>query len=590
MPKIIPAFFDDGNLSPGEKRLFKSFSNDKLMNNWIIFHSLKISKHAHQRTGELDFLFIIPNVGMLCLEVKSHHTISFDEDYWYYGKKEEKGKSPFDQVEGNMQSIRAYIKNRNPQLRGLLLHTAVFFTDWTLKEKSIEWDNVPTLNKKDYLECYDTSFAKKILDILQKGHKESQKIYDWYSIDKCKPSREQTSDLTHIIKPKFYPPLECFDYNHLVENENQIKRYTNEQCDALDRLKRNKKILITGYAGTGKTYLALKAIKDSTAQKKKTLFLCFNRNLSAWLEKVIDLDASKGLIKREYLEQATFHKFLGSHIPEVEGNKKVKIRELITEFIDAYANNRTTKITKYDYVVIDEVQDFLNFKGVFGVLNLFIKDGFSDGNWLFLGDVQKQVLYGDINALDEQKIKIIEDLSDSDITFYELTKNCRNQKRLAETIEWISNLKPPYTSYLIDDLGEDHFSLKTYEDKKDQNRQVMRLLDTLKRRHNKENIILLSPIKNSCGKALSKKYQKKYYEYGEELKYQSQGIAYSTIHSFKGLERAIVILTDFDTVNSDRDRALIYVGLSRAKLKAYFFCQTKAKSHFQQALRNYQGI
>ena len=84
MAKIIPQFFDRKvNLSPGERKLFNSFSNDRLMKNWIIFHSLKLSKHDKQRAGEIDFLFIVPNTGMLCLEVKSHKTISFDENHWY---------------------------------------------------------------------------------------------------------------------------------------------------------------------------------------------------------------------------------------------------------------------------------------------------------------------------------------------------------------------------------------------------------------------------------------------------------------------------------------------------------------------------
>jgi len=591
MAKIIPQFFDRKvNLSPGERKLFNSFSNDRLMKNWIIFHSLKLSKHDKQRAGEIDFLFIVPNTGMLCLEVKSHKTISFDENHWYYGKNKEKDKSPFFQVEHNMQSIRKYIKKRDSELAKILLHTAVFFTDWTMEKKSPEWDDIPVLNKEDYIECYSSSFAKKFIGILNKEHSKSQGIYDWYNKLECTPTGDQAKYLQNTLKPRYFPEIVHVD--HVQVNKDEIKRWTENQCEILESLEDNERNLIIGYAGTGKTYIGLKAIQDSTNQKKKTLFLCFNNNLSKWLEKTIDVYSDKQVLNKQYITQSTFNKLLSDFIPQIEQSKKVKIEELIDEFLKAYSNDEI-KLEKYDYIVIDEVQDIMNYKDVFSVLDLFIKGGFKNGNWLFLGDIQKQVLYGnkasahETSALDKEKITRIKKLTTSSYSTYKLKKNCRNQRRLAESFEAISNLDPGYSSYLIDDKSNENLIMKVYKNKQDQKHQINELIKELKRKYKKKNIILLSPIKKSCAYSLSRKYPREFYFYGKRPERDKQGIAYTSIHAFKGLERAVVILTDFDKVKTTYDQALLYVGLSRATMKVYLFCTSDVQKYIQKQVVEY---
>ena len=56
-----------------------------------------------------------------------------------------------------------------------------------------------------------------------------------------------------------------------------------------------------------------------------------------------------------------------------------------------------------------------------------------------------------------------------------------------------------------------------------------------------------------------------------ELSNSNDHLRFCTIHSFKGLESEVVILTDVEEVNGDSSRLLNYTGISRAKVRLYLF-------------------
>ena len=62
-------------------------------------------------------------------------------------------------------------------------------------------------------------------------------------------------------------------------------------------------------------------------------------------------------------------------------------------------------------------------------------------------------------------------------------------------------------------------------------------------------------------------------------------IAFSTIHAFKGLESSIVIVTDITHMDDDRNRALLYVGMSRARYSLSVLISNLAREEYQAAIR-----
>jgi hypothetical protein len=62
-------------------------------------------------------------------------------------------------------------------------------------------------------------------------------------------------------------------------------------------------------------------------------------------------------------------------------------------------------------------------------------------------------------------------------------------------------------------------------------------------------------------------------------------VAFSTIHAFKGLESAAVIVTDIEQVDTDEARSLLYVGMSRARSLLILMIRETARHFLEQRIR-----
>jgi superfamily I DNA/RNA helicase len=59
-------------------------------------------------------------------------------------------------------------------------------------------------------------------------------------------------------------------------------------------------------------------------------------------------------------------------------------------------------------------------------------------------------------------------------------------------------------------------------------------------------------------------------------------ITFSTIHSFKGLENSVIVLTDVEDLTSIAARSLLYVGMSRARQRLYMLLPEKLRSAYNK--------
>lgn len=61
-------------------------------------------------------------------------------------------------------------------------------------------------------------------------------------------------------------------------------------------------------------------------------------------------------------------------------------------------------------------------------------------------------------------------------------------------------------------------------------------------------------------------------------------LASSTIHAFKGLERPVVIIMDAEAHSADESDAILYVGMSRARLRLFILVPQAARTAIEQRL------
>ena len=143
MARMMPAYCPD-NAPPGERALYDALATDPSTDGWIVLHSLAIAEHVRQVEGEADFVVIVPTRGVLVIEVKSHRSVDIlDDGSWRLGTNAPTARTPFQQAQEAMYSVRQYLQNRGvAELRSIPVTYAVWFTHLrarTMIPDSPEW-------------------------------------------------------------------------------------------------------------------------------------------------------------------------------------------------------------------------------------------------------------------------------------------------------------------------------------------------------------------------------------------------------------------------------------------------------------------
>lgn len=139
MARMIPPVVGAHVVSDGERKIFEALKADAVAADWVVLHSLDVAKHRDQVSGEIDFVVIVPRLGVVCLEVKASRTLEVRDGRWRYGQRrawDERG--PFKQATGAMHSLRHQIARAEPRLRGIVFCSAVAFTHTSFNVTSPE--------------------------------------------------------------------------------------------------------------------------------------------------------------------------------------------------------------------------------------------------------------------------------------------------------------------------------------------------------------------------------------------------------------------------------------------------------------------
>jgi hypothetical protein len=155
-----------------------------------------------------------------------------------------------------------------------------------------------------------------------------------------------TRDVDEVVNA-LRPSIE-FELDRRIEFEHAqsgIKELTQQQLTVLAAIRRQKRLLVHGTAGTGKTVLAVESAKFQAQSGKRTLLLCFNRPLGENLQKL--------LAGTPNLTVGSFHSF---------AKQQVDMSSLSYDDFDdiPYLLGEAASLNKtaFDAVVVDEAQDF----------------------------------------------------------------------------------------------------------------------------------------------------------------------------------------------------------------------------------------
>jgi hypothetical protein len=540
MAKMYPNKILAGTQSNAERKVYFALQ-DNLPDTFTVFHSVPLLVRDPKANAllpkEIDFLVCHPSYGLLVIEVKGGG-IGCDDIRGMWTSTSSDGtvheiKNPYGQAKSALFALRDELKacginrvNRFP------ISHAVWFPDVELGNVSLghsaNYPNITFDNKTL------TTPTDSVLHVLQN-------CQIWTAPKS--PGHEGLQSLVNYLSPKWQISTRLG--TTLREEEDALFEATRSQYKVLSMLGRKNRALICGPAGSGKTLLALEKACAFAKAGNDVLLLCFNQRLAEWLRtqcvqrKGISIYHYHGLCSH-FCQLAALPLPTPDPLSDSKTFFSATLPEALLDAISAIDR-------RFDAVIVDEGQDFESLWWI--SIQELLKDSTHGPLYIFYDDNQR--IYST-----HLEFPIKEDP-------FLLCENCRNTQQIyAEVMKFYRG--NPDTNC----LGPDGRTPQTIwvsgndEEKLIVSDLIGRLVKQEKVPNN--SIMILTP--KAQGKS---KWREGDQLAGHLLTWKpagnDQAIGCATIHSFKGLESSVVILTEMVESDGNLLRQLEYVGYSRAK-------------------------
>lgn len=547
MARMMPAYCPD-TAPPGEKSLYAALASSRNTDDWIVLHSLGIADHVRQVEGEADFVVIVPDRGVLVIEVKSHQSIDrLADGRWKLGNNAPATRGPFQQASEAMHSIRTFLARKNVDLRSVPMLSAVWFTGVRARTKlpsSPEWHGWQVLDSEDLRTGADSA----VLRALAAGTAHLDEKIRNFSYRGAGPDVAVTQRIASVLRPRFEAAIVSGDARRARDAE--LVTFIEEQYLALDSMADNNAVLFAGPAGSGKTLLAVEAAQREAAMGRSGRLICFNRLLGKRL--ISELGRVEGLsigtLHQELLRLANVR-------PPSNAGPSFWERELPDLAIEALLAG---DIPQCDFLVVDEIQDIAT-EPFLDVLDLMVVGGLAGGRLLFFGDFEHQAIFETDDGRDLLRRR------SPQLVSRKLTENCRNLPRIGYQVNLLSKLNPGYQRFRRQDDGVDPSSIP-YAAGQDQSEILVQAIRQLRDDgFDLNEIVVLSPLRSgSTAETSTNPWLRQVLRSADGEPARPGQLQYATIHAFKGLEAPAVVVTDLDRSAVPRLESLLYVGMTRA--------------------------
>lgn len=542
--RLIPPVIGSDHGSSGERRIFASLQASKFPDSWFCLHSLTLTRHPHKRQAEVDFVLVGPD-GIFCLEIKGGR-FSVKNGRWRYqdGFADE---TPFQQVNSAMHAMIGMLASDRFQLdfepKHILHGFGVIFTDQVFAQRSIEWDLETVLDAEAYhaAESRIDAYLRRLIAHWQKQTRGTGL------------SHARTLNVLKCLRPEFeqYKPLRSgMDFV-----ESTLVRLTEQQYEKLDSIDRNRRIICSGGAGTGKTFLAKINAEHHAARGQKVLFLCFNPVLASYLRSQIKTDGILVSSIHEYLvsQLPAGHDFSG--IPSSHDLQSRKyLEELPSAFVEVSASYGGKP--EHDVIIIDEAQDCLSMPYL-EALDFMVKGGLEKGIWRLFLDVENQ---RNVQGVFEQEALSMLELMDP--VWCELSENCRNTQPIVTRTKLMTGLDfcsaPPVEGEQVD--------FRYVEEPRTMGDEVLKAVrDLLKLGLLPGEITVL--VEGNIAAAVLQSDSVELHPLLRESAsvFPFHGVTISSVADFKGLENRAIILADLMESEDDVLRYRWYVAMTRGR-------------------------
>ena len=539
MPRMIPEIVSSDTESNAEKKVF-TLLQKVFDDSWTIFHSFSmqgVNTEGKHIDAEADFVLFNKFFGILILEIKGG-IVSFEGN----GKCFQNGieiRDPEYQARANKYNLKRILNARlhgDPQIR--YAH-AVYFSDTFVNNLKL-----PPAYEQIAFTGKDTPYIDKCIKTLMQKRK-------------CSRKQELSDGLANAIITALAPKVSLGNtiFDRIEKNRNTYNVLTEIQTQLLKFISRYKHALIEGFAGSGKTVLAIKKARQLALDGNKVLLLCYNKMLAEHLkESVKDL--------KEFIDAGTYHDFClhclknSKFIDRINLDDKNLWDKVIPDLMSHYLAENPLN---YDAVIIDEAQDFKEDYW------FTLLEQVQDNKYFYLFYDPSQNIFSTKMSFPEKTVP------------FTLNRICRNTSAIFEYMQ-------KYTESdleLFDDMPPGKPVVEfSFQDSKE---QIKFLGNTLKELiHEKEispeNIVVLGA--HSFEHTILKENSKfgdivviassdDDIDLNSQKKSNEKHINYYTYMKFKGCEADMVILLDVDESDPRWNNNGMYTAASRAKTLLY---------------------
>ena len=539
-PKQLPSYID----SSAERRLYEYFEV-QLPDTFIVIYSVKWlmrDRRHHDHDGEIDFLIVHQELGLLVLEVKGGRIrVDGETGLWYtkdrFDQETQLDSNPFDQARRNLYALKDKLSEA-PTTRPFFyrLQKGIVLPDVKVGHLDIGLDGdreiiidaldllqletairriMGTSQKKDFL----SGFATKAL------------------IDTLSPSLE----INHIALT-----------TQVLDIEKQIIMLTENQFAILDSLQLHPQAAISGCAGSGKTMLAMEKARRLANEGFQVLFTCFNKGLAQWIREQFIQDP---FVVNERIFVVHYHGLVnelcrraGIILPQAMNNVDVKKRNAyLNDVLPQKLHDALAKLpVRFDAIIADEGQDFAEMWWV--TLLDILKDREHGIFYIFFDDNQRIYSRGIALPFDELP--------------YPLSLNCRNTDKIHEQVLPYYQGTPMPTSRGPIGIEPEIVSIRSGGEREALRRVFAKLFT--EERLPCTHVVVLTP--HNAQSSLFKEGDR----IGNVLITWAthpgpNQVKISSVYSFKGLESSIVILAELDKIDIAQRNYLLYVATSRPR-------------------------
>jgi hypothetical protein len=554
----------DDHTPPGERDVFNMLAAGP--DDWVALHSLDLAPWNRGLRTEIDFLVIVPDTGLLCIEVKSQETISFEHDQW---NPPDIRRSPFKQASDGRHTFYRRLREVAPQFRHVpVVHCCIFPNarfDLPANLSVQPWELVDVRTFRAFSQaadfCADLK-ARMLRGIQAEMHLQPLNV---------SLSPMQVDTIVKVCFPiqRFHPTAR----EEIQRRDQEIEHILrNQQKPILQLAALNDRVIVTGAAGTGKTLIAMEVARRVSDSGRRVGLICFNQLVGDWMRRQVDEKTPShpnlivGRAIRILCEMA------GVGIP-ADPSPQFWAQDLPEELEERLTDPEFKAVATFDYLVVDEAQDLLARPRLWECLTRYLEGGAGLGSYCLFGDFENQVMTD--RASMDRSLAVLQ--ASAMPTRYRLSENCRNYRIVGDSAVRLSGFdRPVYSGYMRVGGGIQNYDIFFYEEEREQRDKLGQWLKEFKAQGYMPAEITVLSFRASEGSAAAQ-LAKSGFNLCPAWRHSRESTSYTSVQAFKGLENKIVILTDVVLTDVDFRRDLFYTGMTRASESVRVLCDRKSQ-------------